>query len=209
MPQDNIDKILCNSSNDCSEHKKLEFIGLFKELYKVPLFKIGLDVSLTKAEIGNLKFNIQDTKQKTSLHGCCITKKKTIFNKAFGSFMQSHSHIVEIKTLTADVLMHEIAHSLEFESKINLSTEFANIFQYDLKKINKGHLLIKDAINQILYKDLTLYKKSQYNSEFLARYFELLARSKEVGGFTGQYHFTLIEIINCFPNVTKWIEKIF
>ncbi len=56
-----IDKILLDSATFADQQETNNFIGKFKELYKISLFKIGLDAILTKAELGNVEFIIRKT----------------------------------------------------------------------------------------------------------------------------------------------------
>ena len=204
-----IDKILTRSLSFDDHQKIADFIGSFKELYKVPLFKVGLDVILTKAELGLVKFQLQEKNITETYHGCCITKQETLFNKIFSSFSKNYKHVINIRTLTVDVIMHEIAHALEKESKINLQDEFASIFATDLKNTKHSHINIQLAIKQIIFKELNLYPNSQHNSELLARFYELLAMSKEVGHYHNNYHFKLNEILSLFYNTVEWIDKVF
>ena len=81
--------------------------------------------------------------------------------------------------------------------------------QKDLANLEKGHLLIQNAVKQILYKELQLYNKDQYNSEFLARIYQLLGMSREINSRNNDFPFRLQEIVNVFSNSCKWIEQKF
>ncbi len=203
-----IDNILLNNANFKQKNKIPDFIALFKELYKISLFKPSLDAVVSLAEANFIKFQFDDN---IDLHGCCITQKKTVFNSFFSKFTSHHHHIIQIKTLTADVLMHEMAHALEYQSKINIiKSDFPLAFKEDIKNLENKALFVKQSVQQILYKEIALYPKEQQASEFLARYFELLAMSKYIGIAQGkEYHFNFEQISQALPNVTKWIRNIF
>ncbi|MBT4879340.1 MAG: hypothetical protein HON42_05940 [Alphaproteobacteria bacterium] len=204
-----IDKILLNSAKFDDPQKTANFIGQFKELYKIPLFKIGLDAILTKAEIGNVEFVMEQKNSAERLHGCCISSNKSKFNKIFKVFTKELNHVIKIQTLDIHILAHEIAHALEKESKLDINKDFSTAINLDMQYVQSGHVLIQNAIRQILFKELELYDKAQHASELLARYFELLARSKEIGGYSSDFHFRYNEITSIFVNTTKWIEQVF
>ena len=206
---DKITQILSKILYFDNDQKIADFIGSFKELYKVELFKVGLDAILTKAELGLVKFQLQDKSSRGSYHGCCITSEQSVFNKIYNVFSKNYKHVINIRTVTVDVIMHEIAHALEKESKINLQDQFADIFANDLQNTKNCHINIQMAIKQIIFKELNLYAKEQHNSELLARFYELLAMSKEVGYYHGDYHFKLNEILSLFSNTVNWIEQVF
>ena len=206
-----LDDILKRHSHFDEQEKTLDFIALFKELYKIKILKPSLDAILSLTESGFITFVFLSKFKKETLQGCCITQKKTVFNKLFGSFTSHHHHKIQIKKLTSDILMHEMAHALEYQSGLKLlQSDFPQAFKYDLQMIDSAPFLVKEAIKQILYKDIKLYPVEQHSSEFLARYYEILAMSKGIGIDKGRdYVFTIEEVLRAFPNVTKWIEKTF
>lgn len=204
-----IDKILLDSATFADQQETNNFIGKFKELYKISLFKIGLDAILTKAELGNVKFILEHKNKFERLHGCCISSSSSKFNKIFKVFTKELNHQIKIQTLETYVLAHEITHALEKESKLDIRTDFSTALKIDMQYVKNSHILIQRAIKQILFKELELYPQTQHDSELLARYFELLARSKEIGGYSDNFHFHYHEIINIFPNSTSWVENIF
>jgi hypothetical protein len=203
-----IEHILKNNISYQQTQELDDFLACFKELYKIKIFKIGLDVILTKCEMGLVKFIIAD-KDLHGLDGCCITEKDTVFNKYFGAFVKRNKYLIRLKKLNVEVLAHEITHALESESRVILESDFKDVFLADLENIGSTHLLLKNAIKQILFKEISLYKEAQHNSEYLARFFELLARSKEVGGYSESYKFRLNEIESLFENTIYWINTRF
>ena len=204
-----INSILNNALEFDDKRRVADFIGSYKELYKIPLFKIGLDAILTKAELGLVSFHLQPQDSNNNLHGCCITQERRIFHKIFNAFVKNYTHQINIKSLSVEVLMHEIAHALEKESKLELSQEFAHIFKEDLRNIVNSHMNIQRAIKQIIFKELDLYPQYQHNSEMLARFYELLAMSKEIASYHGDFPFKLNEICAVFPNTITWIKEKF
>jgi hypothetical protein len=206
---DKIEQILTNSLYCDNIEKTTDLIGSFKELYKVPWFKIGLDVILTKAELGLVRFFLQEKNITDNNHGCCITRQISVFNKIYKVVSRNYKYDIQLRTVSVDVIIHEIAHALEHESKINLNKDFAQIFASDINKVKKSHLNIQNAVKQIIFKELNLYHKNQHNSELLARFYELVAMSKEIGYYHHDYHFKLAEICDLFKNTIAWIENVF
>ncbi len=203
-----IEQILKNNISYEKQQELEYFLNCYKELYKIDFFKIGLDVILTKCEIGMVKFIIEDN----SLHGldgCCITEQDSVFNKYLGVFFKRNKYQIRLKKLNVEVLAHEITHALEYESRVVLESHFKDIFLSDLENIGQTHILLKNAIKQIIFKEISVYPEKQHNSEYLARFFELLARSKEVGGYSENYKFRLDEIKFLFKNTISWINANF
>jgi hypothetical protein len=186
-----------------------EFMGSFKELYKVDFFKTGLDVILSQIEIGYVTFKIVRDIAGENLHGCCLTTEKHVFSKMFNSFVKKQKHLIRIKSLTVDTLMHEMAHALEKISRQDLSKEFEAIFKNDLKLLEGASLMSREAIKQVIFKEIELYDPSQHNSEFFARFYQLYAMSKEVGTYDKQFHFKMEDIKHVFPGTTAWVEQRF
>lgn len=206
---DKIEQILTKALYCDNIEKTADLIGSFKELYKVSWFKIGLDVILTKAELGLVRFFLQKKQLNEDFHGCCITQQTNIFNKIYNVVSRNYKYDIQLRTVSVDVIIHEIAHALEHESKINLNEDFAQIFANDIKKVKKSHLNIQNAVKQIIFKELNFYPKNQHNSELLARFYELVAMSKEIGHYHYNYHFKLAEICELFQNTIAWIENVF
>ncbi len=204
-----IDKIISNVLSSKNQDLEQHFLGCFKELYKIPKFKTGLDVILTKAEAGMMKFELYEPHELAAIHGCSITVGNISFSQKFKSFIRKQNHLIKIKTINVAVLAHEIAHVLEFESRLNIKQGFKPAFQKDLLALENAPLMIKQAIKQIMFTELQLYRKEQYDSEFLARYFELLARSKEIGGYSDNFHFKFAEILKIFRHTNEWIQQVF
>lgn len=203
-----IDHILKSSVAFHDIDEVQNFLGLYKELYKITLFKPALDLMLTKMDHGLVKFYLQPKDDLNRLHGCCITSEHRFFNKILNAFVKNYKHKINIKTLTAEVMMHEMAHAVEKESKLHLQDEFSDIFKKDLANAEHSHLHIKTAIEQIILKEINLYPKQQHNSELFARFYQLLAMSKEVNSYHANFHFKLSEMINLFTGTVKWIEEI-
>lgn len=193
---------------NASAKEKTIFISLFKELYKISLFKDGLDLILTRCEQGLVTFDLNITKEFEELRGCCLTQEKYVYHKLFKTFFKQHEHKITIKKLDVDVIMHEIAHALEKETGLDIRKGFLFAIQKDLRNINT-HINIRNAVEQVIYKEIKLYKEEQYGSEFLARYFQLIAMSYEVGSFDSNFHFKSSEILTLFRNTTNWIHAIF
>ena len=186
-----------------------DFSGHYKELYKIAIFKPSLDLMLTKAEQGMVKFTLQPHDNLNRLHGCCITEEYRLFNKIRNSFVRNFKHTINIKTLSAEVMMHEMAHAVEKESRVQLDREFSKIFRADLINAENSHIHIQTAVRQVILKEIELYPKQQHDSEYFARFYQLLAMSKEISSYHDDFHFKLPEMMNVFRNTITWIDQVF
>jgi hypothetical protein len=204
----NIRRIITKAITASKQDEDL-FARFFRELYRIPLFKYGLDLTLTKADVGLMEFEVVQLQFRGTLAGCCLTTEQRIYNKFIKAFFKRHKHKIILRDLTVDTLMHEIAHALEKESGLDISKDFAAAFKADMANYDNAHMNLRRGIDQIIMKELTLYPKEKINSELLARYFQLIATAKEVAGYKGDFHFKTADVFQLFPSTTKWIEEIF
>ena len=59
---------------------------------------------------------------------------------------------------------------------------------------NRNNKLVKNAINEVLIKQVARYSINQQNSEWFARFFQLFAEAKEISGYQSQYKYNIEEI---------------
>lgn len=183
-----------------------KFFRTFFELYRIELFKDGLDLILTKLKENHLKFEVHLVKGWDTNVGCFLTERKSFFDKTFGKFVQKNQLKIIIRQLTHNVLAHEMAHALEFESGINLGEEFRTAIGYDMKGREPQSFALKGEKNRLMIEALKSYPPHQFLSELFARYFELLSISRNVSAHGA---FTTAEVMEFFENTTIFIEKIF
>ncbi len=184
----------------------LKFNKLFCDLYRIELFKDGLDLILTKVLERDLKFEVRIIKGWDTNVGCYLTEQEKVFNKLLGSFSTKIKKKIILRNLACNVMAHEMAHALEFESAISLGEEFRVAIGLDMKNRWPQSVTLKAQIQRLMVDALKTYKPQQFLSELFARYFELLSISRDVV-LTGE--FTTAEVMDHFVNTTKFIREIF
>lgn len=194
---------------------KLQFEGIdqsekllkfFSDLYRIEIFKDGLDLILTKIKEGHLHFEIKIIKGWDLDSGHFIGGKKNIFDQTLGKFFQKKSLKITLRKLQHGVLAHEMAHLMEHESGLELNEDFRTAFGYDMKDREPQIITLKAEVKRLMVDALKSYKQDQFLSEFFARYFELLAISRDV---CGEGDFTTVDVMGFFENTTNYIKKIF
>ena len=195
-----IDNLLNKYIEKGNQLQKSILIKNYKELYKLEILKPGLDLILSEAEIGNITFELKIVDDLVQLRGCCLTHEKHIYHKVFRRFVKTFKHKILLQKLNVGVLMHEIAHALEKQGRINLSDGFDQAMMEDLKTIATASHTVRYAIDKIMYKDLKLYPENQQSSELFARLFQMFAMSKEVGHFDESFNF-IIKIVENFLKI--------
>jgi hypothetical protein len=187
-----------------NESKK--FSSQFSSLYGIELFKDGLDLILTKANEGNLIFEVKIIKGWDTNQGCYLSDKRKIYNKLLKTFTNKLSHKIIIRNFATNVLAHEMAHCLEVESDLTLNEDFRKAIGFDMKNRSPESLVLKAEIQRLMVDALKSYPSHQFISELFARYFELLSFSRDVNP---SGHFLTSQIMNFFVNSSKWINEVF
>jgi hypothetical protein len=182
------------------------FIGVFFDLYRIELFKDGLDLILTKLQDKNLKFEIRITRGWDTNIGCFLTEHKSFYDKTLGKILRKAELKIILRKLSYNVLAHEMAHALEFESGINLGEEFRQAIGLDMKDRQPSMITLKAEIKRLMFEALKSYPPHQFLSELFARYFELLSISRNV---CAQGEFSTADVMDFFANTTNFIKNIF
>jgi hypothetical protein len=183
-----------------------KFFRFFLSLYKIEIFKDGLDLVLTRVAQKDLKFEIKIIKDWDTNLGCYLTQQSKVFNQILGVFSSAVKKKIIIKSMTHTVMAHEMAHAIEFESGINLGEQFRKCIALDMKGREASFLSLKSEIKKLMVDALKAYKPHQILSELFARYFELLSKSRDV---SGSGDFSSLDAMNFFANTTNFITKIF
>ena len=183
-----------------------KFVQTFCQLYRIELFKDGLDLILTKVQEKDLKFEVKVTKGWDTNLGCYLTEQNKVFNKVLGTFSSSVKKSIILRQMTCNLMAHEMAHALEFESGLNLGEKFRQCIGLDMKDRSPSSVVLKGEIKRLMVDALKAYPPHQFLSELFARYFELLSVSRNVRA-TGD--FTTAEVMSFFENTTNFIEQIF
>lgn len=183
-----------------------KFFKLFCDLYRIELFKDGLDLILTKVKEKDLHFEVKIIKGWDTNVGCYLTEQNKLFNKVFGNFSNSIKKKIILRRLSYNLIAHEMAHALEFESGVNLGDEFRKCIGLDMKDRDPQSVVLKGEIRRLMVEALRAYPEHQFLSELFARYFELLSISRDV---RADGDFTTAEVMNFFANTTNFIRQKF
>ena len=183
-----------------------KFSKIFADLYRIEIFKDGLDLILTKLRQGQISFEVKITKGWDTNSGCFLTEQKNYYNPIKGQFLRINLPKIILRNFSHNLLAHEMAHALEFESGINFGEEFRTAIGFDMKDRKADSLPLRGDIQRIMVDGLKTYPAYQFLSELFARYFELLSLSRNVQA-TGS--FTTFEVMDFFANTTKFLTHIF
>lgn len=183
-----------------------KFTKIFCDLYRIELFKDGLDLIATKLHEKDLSFEIKIVTGWDTNQGCYLTEQRKTFNKFLGTFSNVVKKKIIIRNFNHNVMAHEMAHALEFESGLNLGEEFRKCIGLDMKGRQPKSLVLQGEIQRLMVDALKSYPQHQFISELFARYYELLSTSRNVNQ-TGGY--TTSEVMEFFANTTNFIEKKF
>ena len=183
-----------------------KFASFLTSLYRIEIFKNGLDLILTKVRSSELKFEVKIIKGWDTNVGCYLTEQDKIHNKLIGVFSPKLKHKIILRNLVTNVMAHEMAHALEVESGLVLNDDFRKAIGFDMKDHEVNNLGLRSAIKRVMVEGIKPYPKHQIISELFARYFEVLSVSRNVN-LSGD--FDTKDVTEFFANTTKWIEEIF
>ena len=200
-----IEILLKNTTFNLEENRD-KFVYSFEQLYQLPILKNILDLIITKAEKGETDFKIEVSKVWNRLAGHC--QSSGIFSKIGEKIFHRHTHIITIKNINTDVVIHEIAHAIEKESGLDLNGEFRQVLAMDMNNKTPSNPMVANAVRTVMRDELKGYELKNIMSELFARYFELLGMSNECGGY-GRFHFYYKDITGFFAHTTKWVEEKF
>jgi len=197
-------QIIANNTTSITSQDKIDFIQSFRQLYQLPILRPMLNVAVSKSQNGCMKFKIEPQRSWDRLNGHCETQSKVI--KKRGIFSTKCKHIIVIKKICPDIIIHEISHAIEKELKINLNKEFRQSISCDLQQKNYGNHHLLRSVEMVMRNELKNYKLKNVMEELFARYFELIAMSYECGGW-GRYQFYYQDMSDFFVNITKWVKE--
>lgn len=182
-----------------------DFIKIIERLYQHSVFKDILDLTATLCYHGKLKFSLSEKKFYEIDSGNCKTIDHGVFNSILKSLIRRKKYEVSIKKVKPDVIIHELAHMLEKEGKHPVDFIFADAMRSDINSIS--NLSLKAATNELMVDGLKGYPASEQCSEQFARYFQLLALSREIAGKDAEYGFSLSDLAKSFKRTQFWITK--
>ncbi len=207
----NITLTACNpieiiSSSIQTKDKNLhsKFMQQIKHLYQYSMFKPILDLTATKIQQGLLHFKLHDARFFDLDAGNCRTIVNTSSVSGISGLFQKmfirKKYCITIKKISAEVIIHEIAHMVEQELNESLDiSSFINAFKKDIQKSHSTNPSLRQAINHIFIQQVAHYPPEQQNSEIFARFFQIFAAAKEVAFAKSEgYSYDFYQVSSCF-----------
>jgi hypothetical protein len=183
-----------------------KFLQSFAELYRIELFKDGLDLILTKLQQKEISFEVRIINGWDTNLGCFLTEQKNFYDPLKGQFLRLYKPKIILRNLSHNLMAHEMAHALEFESGLNFGDDFRKCIGLDMKDREAQILTLRGEVQRLMVDALKAYPSYQFLSELFARYFELLSLSRNV---IPAGSFATSDVTGFFANTTNFIEKIF
>lgn len=183
-----------------------KFVRFYLDLYRIEIYKDGLDLILTKLQEKDLTFEVKIIKGWDTNLGCYLTEQSKVFNSVLGKFSRQIKKKIILKSFSHNVMAHEMAHALEFESGLDLGEEFRQCIAHDMNGREAQLLPLRAQIKRLMVDALKAYKPEHFLSELFARYFELLSIARNV---RGSGDFSGVEVMDFFVNTTNFVTKIF
>lgn len=178
---------------------------MFSQLYRIDLYKDGLDLILTKLSQKQLNFEVKIIKDWDTNIGCFLTEQQSVFDKTIGKFWAKKNLKIILRQLSYNVLAHEMAHAVDFESGLDLNDDFRQAIYLDLSSTQPTIITLKSHAHRLMIEAVKSYPKNQIINELFARYFELLSISRDV---CSNGDFSTNDVMNYFANTTKYITEI-
>lgn len=206
---DFIHNILFEKINGGTDYQKKLLIGYYKEFYKISFLHDSLNAFLSQVITGNVTIELAITSNKIVTRGCCLTNEKVVYNNILRKFVKHFHFTLALRKIDPATLLHEMAHALERISGENIGGRFWREINLDLQNQSRANYNLQNAIDKILYDDLSYYPKTQHASEFFARFYQMFAMSKEVGSYDSNFHFKVADVTNFFLNTTDYLKNDF
>lgn len=203
---DFLKKILLSNADFLSAKDPEKFCRQFFELYRIEIFKDGLDLILTKLQEKQLRFEVRPVNGWDTNIGCFLTEQKSFFDKTLGKVFRQKNLKIILRQMTCNVMAHEMAHALEFESGLDLGEEFRRCIALDMNGRKAEIMTLRGEVQRLMVDALKAYQPHQFLSELFARYFELLSISRDV---KSSGDFASSDVTEFFANVTNFVTKIF
>lgn len=181
-----------------------EFGGIIRRLYRYSLLKNMLDLAATLAKQGRLKFKLAPQKLFELDEGNCRTIEGNLLNRYLNRLQSQRHYVITIKKIQPDVIVHEMGHMLENEIVQTALGDFGQQMATDLCQ-RPRNLSLAMAVQQIMRNEVQVYPPTQHNGEWFARYFQLIASSKEIAGLNASYSFKVGDVYEFFAATSKWM----
>lgn len=203
-----LDNLLLDKITADSVALKKQFVTALNNAYRLPLLIPTVNLILTIAKGQRVRFVINEKRHFDTLGGLCQSSRRSIFDFLTKSKKSAYVYQIGIKIPTSDIIIHEITHALERESGVDLNQEFRTVIGLDMKDRKAESFAIQTAVTSTMRDELKSYEKEHIMSELLARYFQLLAGSRELGNFHHE-PYTADEFTGFFQHTTTWLREIY
>lgn len=194
--------------NSNLEYNNIDSLNDFNKkffcLYRVELFRPILNTILTKVKNGEARFKVKPLFSWDRVAGHCETATTEQLENE--SIFRKKDFTIVIKKITPPIIIHEIGHAIEHILNLNLNKEFRHVLASDVNGKRSTNMQLNVAVKTILKDELKSYEIKHIMSELFARFFELIAMSYEVDGWS-TYQFKYNEISSFFANTIKWFNK--
>ena len=186
-----------------------DFIYCITELYRIPLFAHMLNAVITKIKHKQAEFKLMPLTNWDRVLGHCATATKEVksLESIFKNGIFSKNYTIVIKKFDPTIIIHEVGHAIEHIANINVAGDFKKNLLADFSANNSNSIQLKSAVKDVMQKQLENYQVEKIMAELFARFFEMLAMSKEVGGW-GNYQFKFEEISVYFSNTMLWANEV-
>ncbi len=198
--------ILEKMSDFQKESLNVVFMQMLRHLYQYNCLKPLMDLSATKCQQELLRFKVQDRQFFDLDEGNCMTIESVSINNLLNKFKQKKRYVITIKKLGYDVIIHEIAHMLEREVELPLH-DFSSVLLNNLKRAEVSNITLKATIKKVLFEEVSHYQKSHVQSELFARYFQVIAMSKDISGFSSVTGYRVKDVLEALCDTQKWLEE--
>jgi hypothetical protein len=198
--------IILPVSNFDNKQQQQQLVEYFVRLYNIDILKNGLDFILTKLHQRELSFEIKNINGWDTNIGCFLTEEVSFFDNIINKIAKKKTRKIIIRRLSYNVLAHEMAHAIEFISNNILAEDFRQAVDFDMKNREPKFIPLRSHYNRLMIEAIKLYKPQYFLSEVFARFFELLAISRDV---VANGDFTTFDVIEFFPNIVNFLNKKF
>lgn len=196
-------EILNSNLQYTNQNFSIDFNRQFFALYRIKLFRPLLNVVLTKIKNNELRFKLLPMSSWDRLAGHCqiVSNAQLEIESVFAK----KNYTIVIKDIKAPIIIHEISHAVEHILNLDLNVDFRKILASDTNGKMSANANLNSAIKQILKDDLKNYELKDVMSELFARFFEIIAMSYEVDGWSA-YQFKYNDVERFFKNTINWFN---
>ena len=198
-------ELLLKATQEHDAGTKSQFKTNLELLYRFRVFKPFLDLCATLSKEGRLTFIVKLKKNYDLDAGNCRTVDAIGFDHLLNRFRQDKKYTITLKEISGYVIIHEIGHLVEKEIAVDLA-EFSQAIKLDFQNAHLPKALLF-TIKRVLFDEVKNYPANQQLSEVFTRFFELLARSKDIAGMAASDGYYVKDFYQSFPTTKALIEE--